>query len=121
MLRRQPFQRGRGQPEHGALRRSGFQPEVPARTGQTRSAARKPRLEARNHRPQRSVGGVWHRRGRGHPGGLQPWRLTVELLLGRKIGEGEDDWAWSDEGGSTVRLHFAHGKLATFELDRPAP
>lgn len=50
---------------------------------------------------------------------LQVFALTRSL--GRKIGEGEDDWAWSDEGGSTVRLHFAHGKLATFELDRPAP
>ncbi len=47
--------------------------------------------------------------------------VALTRSLGRKLGEGEDDWAWSDEGGSTVRLHFAQGKLATFELDRPAP
>jgi hypothetical protein len=47
--------------------------------------------------------------------------IGLTRSLGRKLGEGEDDWAWSDEGGSTVRLHFAQGKLARFELDRPAP
>jgi len=47
--------------------------------------------------------------------------VSLTKSLGRKLGEGEDDWAWSDEGGSTVRLHFTRGKLARFELDRPAP
>ena len=47
--------------------------------------------------------------------------VSLTRSLGRKIGEGEDDWAWSDEGGSTVRLHFTSGKLASHELDRPAP
>ncbi len=50
---------------------------------------------------------------------LQVVGLTKSL--GRKLGEGEDDWVWNDEGGSSVRLHFRGGKLARFELDRPAP
>ena len=61
---------------------------------------------------------------------LKPGMSMLQVVgltksLGRKLGEGEDqnqdDWAWSDEGGSTVRLHFSRGKLARFELDRPAP
>jgi len=57
---------------------------------------------------------------------LKPGMSMLQVVgltksLGRKLGEGEDDWAWSDEGGSTVRLHFARGKLARFELERPAP
>ena len=47
--------------------------------------------------------------------------IALTRSLGRKLGEGEDDWAWADEGGSRVTLHFAKGKLARFELDRPAP
>ncbi len=47
--------------------------------------------------------------------------IGLTKSLGRKLGEGEDGWAWSDDGGSTVRLHFTRGKLASFELDRPAP
>ncbi len=57
---------------------------------------------------------------------LRPGLTMLQVIaltgsLGRKLGEGEDDWAWSDEGGSSVRLHFARGKLAGFELERPAP
>ena len=59
---------------------------------------------------------------------LQPGMTMLQVVgltgsLGRRLGDGQeqDDWAWSDEGGSTVRLHFTRGKLARFELDRPAP
>ncbi len=57
---------------------------------------------------------------------LQPGMTLLQVIgltnsLGRRLGETEDDWAWSDEGGSSVRLHFTRGKLAHFELDRPAP
>lgn len=57
---------------------------------------------------------------------LKPGMTMLQVIaltrsLGRKLGEGEDDWVWADEGGSTVRLHFTSGKLARFELDRPAP
>ena len=47
--------------------------------------------------------------------------IALTRSLGRKLGEGEDDWAWADEGGSSVTLHFANGKLERFGLDRPAP
>lgn len=47
--------------------------------------------------------------------------VALTRSLGRRLGEGDDDWAWTDDGGSTVRLHFAKGKLAGFELDRPEP
>jgi hypothetical protein len=41
--------------------------------------------------------------------------------LGRKLDAGGDAWGWRDEGGSEVRLQFHAGKLARFELVRPAP
>jgi len=47
--------------------------------------------------------------------------IALTRSLGRRLGEGDDDWVWADEGGSGVRLHFTNGKLASFELDRPAP
>lgn len=49
--------------------------------------------------------------------------IALTRSLGRRLGDGQDqeDWAWSDDGGSTVRLHFRGGKLARFELERPAP
>ncbi|MDQ2736840.1 MAG: hypothetical protein M3Y55_18035 [Pseudomonadota bacterium] len=40
--------------------------------------------------------------------------------LGRKVDGSEDDWLWSDDGGNRVRLHFARGRLATWQLERPA-
>ena len=57
---------------------------------------------------------------------LQPGMTMLQVIgltrsLGRKLDGGDDHWAWSDEGGSTVRLRFEGGKLARFELDRPAP
>ncbi|MFT3954362.1 MAG: hypothetical protein QM722_08225 [Piscinibacter sp.] len=52
--------------------------------------------------------------------------IGLTKSLGRKLeaaGDAgdQDDWAWGDEGGSEVRLHFTAGKLARFELVRPAP
>ena len=61
---------------------------------------------------------------------LRPGMTMLQVIgltrsLGRKLDTGDDtdqdNWAWSDEGGSTVRLHFAGGKLARFELERPGP
>ncbi len=57
---------------------------------------------------------------------LQPGMTMLQVIgltrsLGRKLDGGEDRWAWSDEGGSTVTLQFEGGKLARFELGRPAP
>ena len=45
--------------------------------------------------------------------------VTMTRSLGTKLDpEGDDDWAWSDAGGSTVRLHFARGRLARWQLER---
>jgi hypothetical protein len=57
---------------------------------------------------------------------LQPGMTMLQVIgltksLGRKLDGGGDHWAWSDAGGSTVTLQFQGGKLARFELDRPAP
>ncbi len=57
---------------------------------------------------------------------LQPGMTMLQVIgltksLGRRLDSGDDHWAWNDEGGSTVRLQFQGGKLARFELDRPAP
>jgi len=47
--------------------------------------------------------------------------IGLTRSLGRRLDDGDDHWAWSDEGGSTVRLQFRGGKLASFELQRPTP
>ena len=57
---------------------------------------------------------------------LRPGMTMLQVIgltksLGRRLDSGDDAWAWSDEGGSSVRLQFRAGKLASFELDRPAP
>ena len=39
--------------------------------------------------------------------------------LGRKLGAGDDDWAWTDEGGRTVSLHFEGGRLVRWAIDSP--
>jgi len=57
---------------------------------------------------------------------LQPGMTMLQVIgltrsLGRKLDGGDDHWSWSDEGGSTVKMRFEGGKLARFELDRPAP
>ena len=44
--------------------------------------------------------------------------VTTTKSLGRKLGEGDDDWAWSDDGGDAVALHFRGGKLARWRLQR---
>jgi len=45
--------------------------------------------------------------------------VTATKSLGRKLGKGDDDWAWADEGGNTVKLHFEKGRLRTWALERP--
>ena len=41
--------------------------------------------------------------------------------LGRSTGNGDgtDDWIWCDDGGSCVELHFEHGRLVRWRLQRP--
>ena len=45
--------------------------------------------------------------------------VTKTKSLGRKLGSSDDDWAWTDAGGSTVTLHFERGRLLRWQLDRP--
>ena len=45
--------------------------------------------------------------------------VTKTKSLGRKSGSGDDDWTWTDAGGSSVRLHFERGRLVRWQLERP--
>ncbi len=41
--------------------------------------------------------------------------------LGRKVvADSDDDWAWSDDGGNAVQIRFEGGRLAHWQLERPA-
>jgi len=55
---------------------------------------------------------------------LRPGMTMLQVIgltksLGRRLGEGDDAWAWQDDGGSVVSLQFVRGKLARFDLVRP--
>ena len=45
--------------------------------------------------------------------------VTMTRSLGTRLGPGDDDWAWADDGGNRVRLHFEKGRLRTWSLERP--
>ena len=45
--------------------------------------------------------------------------VTKTKCLGRKLGKDEDDWAWGDDGGNEVHLHFERGRLGRWQLRRP--
>ena len=50
--------------------------------------------------------------------------IALTHSLGRKVEGGEGDlehFEWTDPGGSTVRVRLDRGRLATWELQRPAP
>ena len=42
---------------------------------------------------------------------LLPDRRPDASSLGRKVEGTDDDWVWSDAGGSSVSLHFERGRL----------
>ena len=46
--------------------------------------------------------------------------VTKTKSLGRKIAGGDDDWRWSDDGGTAVVLHFESGRLVRWRIERPA-
>ncbi len=46
--------------------------------------------------------------------------VTQTKSLGRKAGDGDDDWCWSDDGGASVVLHFDRGRLVRWQLERAA-
>ena len=45
--------------------------------------------------------------------------VTATKSLGRRVAGSEDDWRWSDDGGSSVVLHFERGRLARWRIERP--
>ena len=48
--------------------------------------------------------------------------VTKTRSLGRKVEDSDDDWRWSDDGGASVVLHFEHGKLVRWAIERaPEP
>ena len=48
--------------------------------------------------------------------------VTKTKSLGRKVEGSDDDWRWSDDGGASVVLHFEHGKLVRWGIERaPEP
>jgi hypothetical protein len=46
--------------------------------------------------------------------------VTATRSLGRKVPGSDDDWCWSDEGGASVVVHLERGRLARWQLERPA-
>ncbi len=55
---------------------------------------------------------------------LKPGMTLLQVIaltrsLGQRLDEAGESWAWTDEGGNRVTLHFAGGKLARHELHRP--
>jgi hypothetical protein len=56
---------------------------------------------------------------------LRPGMTLLEVIaltrsLGLKLDAEGHAWAWQDEGGSRVVLHFSSGRLARHALERPA-
>jgi len=45
--------------------------------------------------------------------------VTTTKSLGRRVAGSEDDWRWSDDGGTSVVLHFERGRLARWRIERP--
>jgi hypothetical protein len=47
--------------------------------------------------------------------------VTATRSLGKRLDPAnEDDWTWTDPGGSSVKLHFERARLASWTLDRSA-
>lgn len=54
-----------------------------------------------------------------HPGMTMLQIVTKTKSIGRKVEGSDDDWRWSDPGGSSVRLHFVRGRLESWQIERP--
>ncbi len=46
--------------------------------------------------------------------------VTTTKSLGRRVEGSADDWRWSDGGATSVVLHFERGRLARWQIERPA-
>ena len=44
--------------------------------------------------------------------------VTKTRSLGLKIEGSDDDWRWSDDSGASVVLHFEHGRLVRWQIER---
>jgi hypothetical protein len=44
--------------------------------------------------------------------------VTKTKSLGRKVEGSDDDWRWSDDGGASAVLHFEHGRLMHWRIER---
>ena len=52
--------------------------------------------------------------------GMTMLQIVAETkTLGKKIDGTDDDWRWSDEGASSVDLHFERGRLVRWRIERP--
>ena len=46
--------------------------------------------------------------------------LTLTRSLGRRVGAGDDVYAWADDGGCEVVVTFRNGRCRSWVLKRPA-
>lgn len=52
--------------------------------------------------------------------GMTMLQIVAETkTLGKKVDGTDDDWRWSDEGASSVNLHFERGRLVRWRIERP--
>lgn len=74
-----------------------------------------------SHAPVGHVGSAVMLNARLRPGMTLLQVITLTKSLGRKLDAVGEAWAWEDESGSRVELHFVGGKLTRFTLVRPDP
>ena len=72
-----------------------------------------------SHAPVGHVGSAVMLNARLRPGMTLLQVITLTKSLGRKLDAAGEAWAWEDESGSRVELHFVGGKLTRFTLVRP--
>jgi uncharacterized protein (DUF58 family) len=56
---------------------------------------------------------------------LKPGLRLIDVIpltrsLGERVSEEPELWRWRDDGGAAVELRFAHGRLVSWQLERPA-
>jgi len=54
------------------------------------------------------------------PGMVMMQIVSLTRSLGRQTGQSPETWAWTDDGGSAVHLVLDKGRLASWQLVRPA-
>jgi len=74
-----------------------------------------------SHAPVGHVGSAVMLNAQLRPGMTLLQVITLTKSLGRKLDAAGEAWAWEDESGSRVELHFSGGRLTRFTLLRPEP